>query len=261
MKIALVSLDQVWEDKKANKIKCQAYIEQASKHNCELIIFPEMTLTGFSMNTQTIKENPDKSPTIDFFSQQAIQNNLAIAFGIVLRKEAKATNNLIIVDKIGKVASSYSKIHPFSFSGENNYYSEGKELGICQIGETNIGLTICYDLRFPEIFQALSINCNIILNIANWPEKRIKHWNTLLEARSIENQSFVVGVNRNGIDGNNHQYVKSSSIYTPLGEKMTPLYTNQDMDIYDINPKDTDSVRESFPMKQDRKTEFYKSIL
>tara|TARA_R110002050_G_scaffold237905_1_gene374000 strand:+ start:10494 stop:11279 length:786 start_codon:yes stop_codon:yes gene_type:complete len=261
MKIALVSLDQVWEDKKANQIKCQIYIEQASKLNCELIIFPEMTLTGFSMNTKLIAEKPNKSCSIEFFSQQARHNNIPIAFGMVFEKEDKATNNLVIIDQTGNLLSNYAKIHPFSFSGEDNYYSGGNELSSCQIEEASFGLTICYDLRFPEIFQALSGNCNIVLNIANWPEKRVRHWNALLEARAIENQIFMIGVNRKGIDGNNHQYVKSSSIYNPLGEIMAPLYTDSDMDIYDLNLGDADSARKSFPMKQDRRTEFYKSIL
>lgn len=261
MKIALVSLDQVWEDKKANQIKCQNFIERASKFNCELIIFPEMTLTGFSMNTQLIKESLVQSHTIEFFSLQAKQNKIAIAFGVVFEKEDKATNNLVIIDHTGQLLSIYAKIHPFSFSGEDNYYSGGNELVSCLIREANIGLTICYDLRFPEVFQALSNNCNIILNIANWPERRIRHWDALLEARAIENQIFMIGVNRKGFDGNNHQYVKSSSIYNPLGERMAPLHIDHDMDIYDLNLGDTDSARKSFPVKQDRKTEFYKSIL
>lgn len=261
MKIALVSMDQVWEDKKANQIKCQDYIEQAMKLNCELIIFPEMTLTGFSMNTQLIKENPNQSPTIEFFSQHARQNKLSIAFGVVFEKEEKATNNLIVLDHTGNLLSSYAKIHPFSFSGENSYYLGGDELVTCQIADATIGLTICYDLRFPEIFQALSKNCNIILTIANWPERRIKHWITLLKARAIENQTFTIGVNRTGKDGNNHTYINSSVIFDPMGEQVEPAHTFLDMDIYELNLNDVLSTRNAFPMKQDRMTIFYKSIL
>lgn len=261
MKIALVSLDQVWEDKIANQIECHNYIEQASKLNCELIIFPEMTLTGFSMNTKLIAEKPNQSCSIEFFSQQARHNNISIAFGVVFEKADKATNNLVIIGQTGILLSTYAKIHPFSFSGEDNYYYGGNELVSCQIAKANFGLTICYDLRFPEIFQALSKNCNIILTIANWPEKRVKHWNTLLEARAIENQSFIIGVNRTGYDGNNHKYVKSSSVLYPTGEKMEPVYSHLDMDIYNLDLDDVISLRNSFPMKQDRKNEFYKSIL
>lgn len=261
MKIALVSLDQVWENKTANQLKCHNYIIQASKFKAELIIFPEMTLTGFSMNTKLIAEKPDQSPTIKFFSQQAKQNNLSIAFGMVFEKDDKATNNLSIINKDGNLLSTYTKIHPFSFSGENKYYLAGDELITCEIADATIGLTICYDLRFPEIFQALSQNCNLIITIANWPERRAKHWNTLLEARAIENQSFIAGVNRTGADMNNLRYVKSAVVFDPTGEKMEPIHSFLDMDIYDLNLSDSQSERNSFPVKQDRKTEFYKSLL
>ena len=261
MKIALVSLNQVWEDKKANQASCQEYIEKASALKADLIIFPEMTLTGFSMNTDLISESPDQSNTLDFFSGHSIRNSIGIAFGVVLRKDDKATNNLIILDKNGNLLANYAKIHPFSFSGENNYYAGGDKLGSCRLENAEIGLSICYDIRFPEIFQALSKSCNLILTIANWPEKRIRHWNTLLEARAIENQLFMIGVNRTGTDGNNLRYVKSSVVFDPTGEKIESSHSYLDMDIFDLELSKTQTVRNGFPLKQDRKTEFYKSIL
>jgi predicted amidohydrolase len=261
MKIAIVSLDQVWEDKTANQLKCQNCIRQASKSGCDLIVFPEMTLTGFSMNTALIAEEPQQSPTVDFFIQQAEAYKLAVAFGVVFVSGKTATNNLVVIDQTGSKLSSYAKIHPFSFSGENNYYSGGNQLGQCEIEGTTIGLTICYDLRFPEIFQALSKDCSIILNIANWPEKRIKHWNVLLEARAIENQSFIIGVNRTGIDGYNLNYVKSSLVFNSNGERIEPVNTYLDMDIFDLNPEDATVSRKGFPIKKDRKIKFYKTIL
>jgi omega-amidase len=261
MKIALVSLNQVWEDKKANQAMCLEYIEIASTHKTDLVIFPEMTLTGFSVNINKIGESADHSDTLEYFTNLSKRTRTAIAFGVVLKKEDKATNNLIVLDKRGTLLANYAKIHPFSFSGENIYYEGGNELGFCSIATAYIGLSICYDIRFPEIFQALSKNCNLILAIANWPEKRIKHWNTLLEARAIENQLFMIGVNRTGTDGNNLRYVKSSAVYDPAGEKINPNFSYLDMDIYNLSLSDTKSVRKSFPVKRDRKTEFYKSIL
>lgn len=261
MRIALVSLDQVWEDKEANKQKCEYYTDKASQNDCELVIFPEMTLTGFSMNTELIKEEEVKSTTIHFFTQLARKNNISIAFGVVFRKRNKATNNLVVINSSGNLLASYAKVHPFSYSGENNYYIGGEKLKDCSIGNAVIGLTICYDLRFPEIFQGLSKKCNIIVNIANWPEKRINHWNTLLEARSIENQSFIIGVNRTGIDGNNISYIKSSAVFDPSGMKLEPMDSYSDLDIYEINPDNVDSIRKAFPVKKDRIPEFYKTIL
>jgi predicted amidohydrolase len=261
MKIALVSLNQVWEDKKANEANCQEYIEKASALNADLIIFPEMTLTGFSMNIHQTGESPDQSDTLEFFIKHSKKNSIAIAFGVVFRKDGKATNNLIILDKRGAVLANYAKIHPFSFSGEDNFFEGGEKLGFCSIDDADIGLSVCYDLRFPEMFQALSKNCNLILTIANWPEKRIRHWNTLLAARAIENQLFMIGVNRTGTDRNNLRYVKSSAVFDPAGDKLEPTQSYLDMDIYNLVLSDTRSVRNGFPIRQDRKTEFYKSIL
>lgn len=261
MKIALVSLDQVWEDKLVNQLRCQDYIEQASKFEVELVIFPEMTLTGFSMNTKLIGERLDLSPTIKFFIQQAMQNSISIAFGVVIEMQEKATNNLIVIDKSGILVANYAKIHPFSFSGENNYYSAGNELITAEMSDATIGLTICYDLRFPEIFQVLSSNCNLIITIASWPENRLRHWKSLLQARAVENQLFMVGVNRSGIDGNKLNYVKSSLVFDPMGENLEPMHSFNDMDVYDIPLKFVQLVRSSFPVKQDRKTEFYKLLL
>ena len=167
----------------------------------------------------------------------------------------------VIIDNNGNLLTSYAKIHPFSFSGENEYYLGGDKICSCEIIDAIIGLTICYDLRFPEIFQALSQKCNLILNIANWPEKRIAHWNILLQARAIENQCFIVGTNRTGADGNNQKYVKSSTIFDPSGEKLYPIQTYHDLDIYDLSINKVLSVRSSFPMRQDRRTELYKLIL
>ena len=186
---------------------------------------------------------------------------IAIAFGVVLTKGEKTTNNVLIVDSKGKLLATYAKIHPFSFSGENNHYAGGNEICSCVYGEANIGLTICYDLRFPEIFQALSQSCNLILTIANWPERRVMHWTSLLQARAIENQSFMVGVNRTGKDGNGHEYVKSSVIFDPAGIEISPIHSNHEMDIYDISLTQVLSVRNAFPMKLDRKPDFYKTLL
>lgn len=261
MKIALVSLYQIWEDKNGNRLKCQYFIEKASHSGANLIVFPEMTLTGFSMNIGLIREKNGNSPTLDFFSHQAKINNICIAFGVVFEKDEKATNNLVIVDNNGSVISNYAKIHPFSYSGENNYYIGGSELISVEILDATIGSTICYDLRFPEIFQYLSKNCNIILNIANWPEKRVKHWLSLMQARAIENQLYMIGVNRTGIDGNNNKYIKSSTVFDPLGEKISASFSDSDMDIYDLHLDMVQSVRDSFPVKSDRRIELYKSLL
>lgn len=124
-----------------------------------------------------------------------------------------------------------------------------------------IGFTICYDLRFPEIFSALGNHCDLIINIANWPAKRVDHWNVLLKARAIENQIYIVGVNRTGMDGKGLEYVKSSQVINPNGEIASPITSEDGLDTFDIDPEYINKFKQTFSTIQDRKPEFYKSIL
>lgn len=261
MRIALVSLNQFWEDKLGNKKSVEKIIKKAVADSADLIIFPEMTLTGFSMDVKKISEIAENSNTIEFFRNSAKDDGISIIFGYVENKLGNAFNNCVLVNSTGNVIASYSKIHPFSFAGETKYYSHGNSLVQLDFMETNMALTICYDLRFPELYQALSKESEIIINIANWPKKRVDHWNTLLKARAIENQVFMIGVNRTGIDGNNIEYEKSSLIFAPDGTMLDPDNLEYELDFYDINHEMVSEVRNIFPVKNDRKIELYKRIL
>ena len=260
MKIALVSLNQVWEDKNSNLKLCKKYIQNTSSQKIDLIIFPEMTLTGFSNNIDLISEKFKNSETIKNFSNLAKNYNISIIFGIVIEDNEKALNKSIFMDNLGNILADYSKIHPFSFSGEDKYFNAGNKLSIVEFKNFKIGLTICYDLRFPEIYSSLSKECDLILNIANWPSKRVDHWDTLLKARAIENQIFMVGVNRTGIDENNLEYIESSNIFNANGEELE-FEKYEDMKIYDVDLNFTKEFKDKFNTINDRKVEFYKEML
>lgn len=261
MRVALISLNQVWESKDLNFQSCRSYLKRAKEQDVELVIFPEMTLTSFSMNTEVTAEDSASSTTVELFKQLAKEIQIAIVFGVVFRDGEKATNNVLIVDSVGVIRGSYSKIHPFSFAGEDKVFNGGTEIGFAKFGLVKIGLTICYDLRFPEIYSALGKSCDLIVNIANWPAKRVDHWNSLLKARAIENQVFIVGVNRTGIDGKGVEYVKSSQVIDPNGELLSPVTSENEIDIFDIDPEYIGKFKQTFSTTQDRKPEFYKSIL
>lgn len=260
MKLSTVSLNQVWEDKNKNLSLCENYIKKASSRNVDLIVFPEMTLTGFSNNIKVISENPENSETIKQFSNLAKEFNISVIFGVVIEDNEKALNKCLFIDSFGNVLSDYSKIHPFSFSKEDRYFNAGNKLSMVEFKNFKIGLTICYDLRFPELYSSLAKDCDLIINIANWPSKRVDHWNTLLKARAIENQIFMVGVNRTGIDGNGLEYIESSNIFNANGEKLE-FEKYEDMKIYDININFTKEFKHKFNTVNDRKVEFYKEIL
>ena len=262
MKIALVSLNQSWENKAENKQKVEKTLALIAEHSSDtnLVVYPEMTLTGFTMESQKVKEDEHSSETITFFKEQAKKYKVSIAFGVVLSKGEKATNNLVVVSEQG-VLATYAKIHPFSYAGEDNYYQAGDELKKLTIGGATIGLTICYDLRFPELYQAYSKDCSVILNIANWPERRVSHWRALNKARAIENQVFMIAVNRIGTDGKGLQYVFSSHIVSPYGEELKGTSLSEEVVVYDLNLEEVAQYRAEFPVKNDRKITLYKEIL
>lgn len=261
MKIALVSLDQKWEDKEHNLLECERYLKIASESDVNMIIFPEMTLTGFSMDIGKNAENEADSGTIQAFQKLSLEYSISVVFGVVIKDGEYALNRAYITDKIGNIGGHYTKIHPFSFSGEDRSFSSGSALCSFELDNTTVGLTICYDLRFPELYSALAAKNDILVNIANWPAKRIDHWNTLLKARAIENQIFVIGVNRTGKDGNNLEYVESNNVFNANGECLKPIEEKENMKIYEIDRSWTQSFKNSFSTVQDRKTALYKSIL
>ena len=260
MRVALVSLNHAWENKDLNFQACRTFIEKAKTQDVELVIFPEMTLTAFSMNTEETAEDRATSNTATLFQKLAAEFQIAIVFGVVFRDGDKATNNALMIDSAGVIKGCYSKIHPFSFAGEDKVFNGGSEIIHAELGPMVIGLTICYDLRFPEIYSALAKHCDLIINIANWPAKRIDHWNALLKARAIENQLFMVGVNRTGVDGNGFSYVKSSMVVTPDGVMIEPVESWNEMDIFDIDLGDVSRYRTNFPTVRDKRYALYSAF-
>ena len=261
MLIALASLNQYWEDKSANLSNCRELFYEAKSHNAQVIMFPEMTLTGFSMNIGITAEDEETSPTVESFRQLSNEFGIGTIFGVVFQHNKKATNNAVFIDKTGETIGKYQKVHPFSFSGEDKYFEVGKEILSVDFGLLKMGVTICYDLRFPEIYSALGVKSNLIVNIANWPAKRIEHWTTLLRARAIENQVYIAGVNRIGTDQNGLDYVKSSIAVNPNGEILEPIYAGEELDIYEVDKAALSEFKTRFSTTQDRNPVFYKSIL
>lgn len=261
MRIVTVSLNQAWEDKASNIKQIEGLMLDISPVKPDLVVFPEMTLTAFTMNAVDMAEDYPTSSTIEFFSRLARAHQTAISFGVILNTNNKPTNNLVVVSNEGNVLARYEKIHPFSYSGETDYYSKGEKVVSLKLKDFTIGLTICYDLRFPELYQSLSRQCDVLLNIANWPARRVADWRLLLHARALENQCYMVGVNRTGVDGKGLEYEKSSSVIDPMGKDLKSAQLSEIIDVYDIDKETVVSFRESFPVKKDRRVELYKEIL
>jgi predicted amidohydrolase len=263
MRIALVSLDQIWQEKKANFDRCLSIMADAKSHGCELVIFPEMTLTGYSLSMAEVSEEEDHSLTLNLFRDAAAFIGLASIFGACLCDPVtkKSRNMFCLARPDSEILIIYSKIHPFTFAGEDKVLEAGNCLGMARVGDLDFGAAICYDLRFPELYSAMARQCNAIITIANWPERRINHWRSLLVARAIENQCFMFGVNRIGIDGNGLKYQKSSIAVTPDGELIEPVIPGHELDIYEIESADTSTYRNSFPTLRDKRYELYSELL
>jgi len=258
MKIGLGQLSTVWENRDENKIKCENMIVEAEKAGVDLIVFPEMTLTGFSMNLKKVAEPGKESSSVLFFKKMTRKYDVAIAFGYAVLGEVKAKNRLCVVVG-GKVLLEYDKIHPFSFGQESEYFSGGCELARITMDGVGFGAFICYDLRFPEIFQASSKKNHAIIVIANWPKSREDHWRILLKARAIENQCYIIGVNRTGT-GDHIVYNGGSAIIDPNGIQITPETSREELIIGDIDTSIVDDSREHFTTKKDRREKLYREL-
>jgi omega-amidase len=261
LKIALISLNQKWEDKEYNLLRCADLTSRAAALGAELVIFPEMTLTGFSLNTEFSAEDANASSSVRAFSDLAAQNDLALIAGVVLQAGIKSANTLVAYSRDGIEQARYVKIHPFSFAGEDHYFQAGNRLSTMQLGELKFGFSVCYDLRFPELYSALAKDCDVLVNIANWPKRRLQHWKTLLQARAIENQTYMIGVNRVGTDGNGLEYESSSMIFDANGERIEPIITEGEIDLFELSLQSLQVFRSSFSTKQDRQPELYRAII
>lgn len=253
MKIAMTDMNIIWEQKEANKKECRSMIQEASEKKADAIIFPEMTLTGFSMDVGKISDASKES--ISFFSELARQFQLAIGFGYVTRQGEKGRNHFCFLDREGRRIADYEKIHPFTCGGEDEFYEGGNRL--CSFGwqDFSCALFICYDLRFPEAFQALPESTDVIFLIANWPESRLEHWYALLQARAIEMQCYVVGINRTG-EGGGIKYKKSSAAFSPDGKRLEEVFGEKNRYV-ELDKSKRLRYIEEFPTRKDRRPAVY----
>lgn len=269
MKVALAQIDIAWENKTANKEKCLKFLSLAHDNNITFIIFPEMCLTGFSMEVEKISEADNES--IDWFKEQASKFNIFIGFGYAKKVNNKMYNSFAVIAPSGELLSDYSKIHPFSYGFEALYYEGGIDLSFSRINDFTISTFICYDLRFPEIFQIASKKAELITVAANWPISRRSMWIALLKARAIENQCYFAAVNRTGYGGN-LTYFGDSMIVDPLGNVISNTYLSIDgaalsepvsceaLIIGNIEIDTVRKLRNSFPLKKDRRENLYVSL-
>ncbi len=257
LKVALAQLDIAWENPAANRDQAILAIKKAANQGADLVVFPEMFLTGFSLRVEKYSSLDE----IKFFKKLARINQVGIIIGLGMKKnsEHSAANQALVISKTGKILSQYQKIHPFTFAGEHKAMPAGNKLPIFKINGFRAATVICYDLRFPGLFEALAKQkVDLIFVIANWPAARIEDWKTLLRARALDTQSFVVGVNRVG-SGNQLSYPGYSSVYGPRGEKIREM-TAEGIEVIDLDLNLVQEARKSFPSLKDKRFDLYLKI-
>jgi omega-amidase len=214
MKITGLNLDIIWKDKPANF----QYIEkELQNQEADIFLLPEMFSTGFCMDASEVSDRNQES--LEFLKKIAAEKNAAFCGSAPVEEEGKFYNRMYFVQPDSQV-DFYDKRHLFSFSGEDQVYSKGRERVVVNYKDFRFLLQICYDLRFP-VFARNNDDYDAVLYVANWPEKRVGAWEHLLKARAIENLSFVFGLNRIGTDGNALFYQESSHCFFADGKEIS----------------------------------------
>lgn len=216
LKVSLIQADLVWENPEANQRHLETMMAPLSG-STHIVVLPETFSTGFSMEASRLAETMEGN-TVQWLKKCAARYRMILCGSMITEESGHYYNRLLWVQPDG-VVHTYNKRHLFSYAGEDREFSAGNKKIIVQVNGWKICPLICYDLRFP-VWARNTEAYDVLLYIANWPERRNEAWETLLKARAIENQSIVIGVNRVGTDGNGHCYIGNSTVYGPLGETL-----------------------------------------
>ncbi|MFP3936722.1 MAG: carbon-nitrogen family hydrolase [Phycisphaerae bacterium] len=251
MRVTAVQLDTAWHDKAANCARAGELVRRAQPPSGSLIVLPEMFATGFSMDVGATVEDSE-GPGHTLLSQIASQYRCVVVGGVVTQAEGgHGANEAVVFGPGGGELTRYRKLHPFSYAGETEYFVAGEKMVTFRCGEFLAAPFICYDLRFPEAFRkAVVTGADLLVVIANWPAARERHWLTLLEARAIENQAYVVGVNRVGSDPENI-YTGRSIVVSPTGEVVADAGREEGVLQAELEIAAVREFREKFPALRD----------
>ena len=217
LKVTIIQSHLHWENPEANRVHFSQLFETIQV-STDIIVLPEMFTTGFTINAEAVAEKPDGS-TVKWMLAEAKKHNTAITGSIIIKENDLFYNRLFFATPCGDIIN-YNKKHTFTLAGEHKVFAAGNELKIIRYKGWKIRPLVCYDLRFP-VWARNTDNYDVLLYVANWPDRRVAAWDALLKARAIENMAYCIGVNRIGLDGNGHQYTGHSAAYDVLGEQVS----------------------------------------
>lgn len=255
--ISTIQTELVWENKQANLQKLEEKIRSIAK--TELIVLPEMFSTGFSMNPGPLAEEMN-GPTIQWMKKLAAEKRAIITGSLIISEGGLYYNRLIWMLPNGQLGF-YDKRHRFAYAGEDDRYTAGNKRLIASVKGWKINLQVCYDLRFPvwarqelkyeEAASELQTEYDVLIYVANWPERRIHAWKILLQARAIENQSYVIGVNRVGEDGHGIYHSGETMVVDPLGEVLYEQAHREEINTITLDKEKLEEIRTRFPFWKD----------
>jgi omega-amidase len=256
--ITLMQQELAWEDPETNRNRFRALIESLEKPT-QLVVLPEMFTTGFSMQPERWAESMD-GPSVQWMKTVAAKNRIILTGSLMVKERDHYYNRMIWMLPNGSYGH-YDKRHLFGYAGEDEHYAPGQKRVIASVNGWKVNLQVCYDLRFPVWARNRMIEdedgntgpeYDLLLYVANWPERRSTAWKTLLQARAIENQCFVAGVNRVGNDGNNVYHSGNSMLVDPLGEIVHHVADKPDVSTFTLQPQKLEEVRSKLPFLKDQ---------
>jgi predicted amidohydrolase len=256
MRIAAVQHDIVWEDRDANFGRLAPQVARAVGAGAELVLLTETFSTGFSM-TPGIGE-PEGGPSAQFLARQAAEHGVWVG-GTCPETAADGElpyNSFVLAGPDGTV-HRYRKLHPFTHAGEHERFRAGDEPVTVEIGGLRVTPFICYDLRFADVFWRAALDTDVYLVPANWPSPRRLHWQTLLQARAIENQAYVVGCNRVGTAGDGTEHAGDSRIVSPMGELLATAAGVETIVLADVDASEVAATRDRLRFLPDRREQHH----
>ena len=257
LRVALGEYNTGWQQPEASLDRAAACVQRAASTGARLVVLPEMCTTGFTMASEEWAE-PTSGASLTALAELARRHDLWLIAGIATREHGVHPevhrNVAAVIDPSGTLVASYAKQRLFAFAGEHEHYAEGSEHLTVDIDGVRVTPLICYDLRFPELFRDAALETELFVVIANWPAVRRPHWDVLLPARAIENQAYVVGVNRTG-EGGGVSYDGGSAAYDPWGTPAAVRVAVAAPLIVDVSTARVESVRAQYPFLADKRAE------
>ncbi|MFZ4771940.1 MAG: nitrilase family protein, partial [Ferruginibacter sp.] len=244
----------IWEEPATNLRLLEEKI-QSIESPTEIVVLPEMFSTGFSMKPELFAETME-GESVAWMKRVSRENGIILTGSLIIEEEGKYFNRLIWMLPNGQMGH-YDKRHRFAYAGEDQHYTAGDKRLIASVKGWKINLQVCYDLRFPVwarnrvIKDVSNPEYDVLIYVANWPERRSHAWKTLLCARAIENQAYVVGVNRVGSDGNNIYHSGNSLVINPLGEVLYHKSDEEDIATIVLEKDKLEDTRTRFPFLND----------